>query len=141
MFSLISSPPSQHYDQDFYETRSCLWACKFLKGAPTAFPRERKWVCLCMQCCDLYNQLQECHHPACCGERVRLIPFDYCCWCIPNKSAWYCNYFGLCGLADGEPLCLRHWFVSSLIFGEAEKLAASINTAREDWCRRTNHHN
>ena len=114
---------------------------KYLSGAPKAYGKERKYVCFCMPCCEVYNQLMECHVDACCGERVRLIPFDYCCWVIPNKSAWYCNYCGLHGLADDEPLCLNSCFVDSLIYGEAEKLAASINSAREGWCRRTNHHN
>ena len=71
-----------------------------------------------------------------CGEKVRFIPYETCCWCCSNRAGWCDNYCSLCGLKDGEPKVMCG-FLECLEDGESLRLQEAFNSARSQWCTRT----
>lgn len=127
----------QHFDRDHFDMQSCCWYVKCLNGAPSAYGKERSWMCCCMKCCSCWSQCIENQFPCICGDRVRILPFQKCCWVIPNSYNWFCNCCSLCGFETGDPICMDACYLNCLVLGEGEKVAAAINNSRADWTTRT----
>lgn len=117
--------------------QSCCWAIKCLNGAPSAYGKERSWMCFCFKCCSCFSQCIENQFPCICGDRVRILPFQKCCWIIPNSYMWVCNCCSLCGFEDGDPICIDACYLNCLVLGEGEKVASAINHSRLEWTTRT----
>lgn len=105
-------------------------------GPASAFSGPGKYICCCIDCPDLCNEMLECSPVCCCGESISIRPCTHVAGC-PLQSCWLLNCCGLCGLKDGEPLCLQQIpGGSGFAVGEGEKAANAINSAYGAWNQR-----
>jgi len=126
----------QHFDRGVYEMETCCWKIGCLNGAPAPHANQVKYVCCCQPCPDIYNNCAACYFPSICGDRVRFLPFEYYCFCCPNRATCFSNCFGLCGPMTGEPLML-FYFIDCLKVGSGPELVQALDTARANWRSRT----
>lgn len=127
-----------YFDRGIYDMRSCAFRTGVLRGAPSVFPNNTRYVCCCNECSPGCNDYCECYWPSMCGDRVRVLPAEYVCCCFPTRSCWIHNCCGLCGVATGDPLpSFLVTFASSLKVGTANSLAQSMEGARAAWKART----
>ena len=92
-----------------------------------------KYVCCCVECPNVINELIECRPSWLCGETVTVRP---CSEVMGFKldACWLCNCCDLCGIKNGEPLCLRGIPGGNCLqAGESEKLAKALNQAHLEW--------
>lgn len=90
-----------------------------------------------MECPNLINEFID-RRPSClCGETISVRPCVEVMGC-KLEATWCCNCFGLCGVVDGEPICVQDIPGGScLAEGEAIKLAEALNHAHAAWIERT----
>lgn len=128
----------QYYDRGIYDTQHWKWRVGCLQGDPSLHANERRITCFRMACPKFCNQFMECYTPYLCGERLRVVPQETCCYCCSNRASWCTNFCGLCGYIDGEPLAISPCaFVGSLIDGEAVKLLYSMSSSRARWLQKS----
>jgi len=128
----------QYFDRGVYDQQGCARSMGCIRGAPVAFANEVTYVCCCADCPSCMNQCMSCHCASCCGERVRVLPYEQYCCCCPARSCFLNNCCGLCGPKTGEPLLLMH-FARSLRIGTGQALAEQMEYARAAWKARTGH--
>ena len=73
---------------------------KLFCGCCSFDPRIEKVDNTYLICC----QKVTCHQACYGGDYMSFVPLDTFCCCFPNKVNWCCNYCGLCGSPDGNPL-------------------------------------
>jgi len=132
-----------YYDRAIYDQRGRQWKTGCFNGDPIIVANDVKYVCFCQECtlCSWNGfgpYLGFCFYI--CGkdipDRIRYLPMEYHCCCIPLRANFLTNFCGLCGIKSGEP-CVLLPFVGCLKKGSGESLALSINNARAEWKRRT----
>eukprot|EP00981_Chlorochromonas_danica_P003741 scaffold686_cov177-Ochromonas_danica.AAC.25 len=127
-----------YFDRGAYDQQNCLWKIGFFNGAPMVYPNNITYVCFCTDCSPFWNNCFECYWPSMCGDRVRVLPADRSCWCIPLRACFCHNCCGLCGPKTGEPLpSCSYTFDTSLKLGTGGGFAQAIESARAAWKART----
>jgi len=128
------------YDRGPYDQQDCHWKVGCKKGAPSMFAGEVQFVCCCQDCPQCYNNfaacMSSCYCPCFCGDRLRFLPSEYVCCCIPTRSNCCCNCCGMCGPKDGQPLCL-HPVEICLKIGTAGDVVVAMENGRSSWRQRT----
>jgi len=124
-----------YYDRGPWDMQACAWKSGCVSGTPTPFPNSRIIVCCCKDCCVCWNDYSECYITECCGDRIRMTPGDYWCWCCPNRACWIHNWCGLCGLKSGQPLYL-YPLIDCLKAGTGETAASALFYTRALWSAR-----
>lgn len=87
-----------------------------------------------MDCPEMGNQCFECYFTYCCGGRVFVQPYQTVCG-YDLTAFWACNCFSLCGLKDGQPLCLME-IVRGLVAEDAKPLRNSVESVYDAWYTR-----
>eukprot|EP01039_Chlorochromonas_danica_P008581 gene8581-9454_t len=127
-----------YFDRGVYDQQACCWKIGFNNGAPTVYANNVTYVCFCQECSPDCNNFLECYWPELCGDRVRVLPSENCCWCFPMRSCWFHNCCGLCGPKNGEPLpSVSYTFEGSLAVGSGVALAQAMESSRAAWKART----
>jgi hypothetical protein len=126
------------FDRGVFDRQNCCFSSGCLAGAPEMYGGEIKYVCCNVECPTWYNECQSCWWPCCCGQRVRFMPYQNFCWCIPARVNGCMNCFGMCGVKSGEPCpCVLAPLMDHLLDGEAERFAQSYATTRAKWSEYT----
>ena len=132
-------PGEDFVKKNYYDRGLYVDAKKVLclpTGPPSVHAGTVKQVCLCMDCCDCWNNWTGGYCPECCGERIMFVPAEKVCGCMPLRACWFHNCFSLCGPKNGEPLFFVP-FATHLNNGEAAKLAHQLDATRNEWSQRT----
>ena len=93
-----------------------------------------QYVCCCVDCPEMGNQCMECYFPVCCGGRVFVQPYQTV-FGYSLTSFWLCNFCSLCGLKDGEPLCLLE-VIRCLVDDDTGPLRNNLESAYNAWFTR-----
>ena len=126
------------FDRGVFDRQGLCFTMGCLNGEPEVFPGETKHVCCCIDCPTCYNEWASCWWPCCCGQRVRLLPAQNFCYCIPARVNGLLNCFSLCGAKSGEPCpCCLSPMVDHLLDGEPERFHDSYAKARAEWVQFT----
>lgn len=97
-----------------------------------------KYVFLCMDCPEWFNEYQACHFPSLCGDRVHFTKFDTaCCGLFHTHATCFTNCFGLYGIKTGEPI-VSFPFLSGLMAHTADDLCSAIESSHASWEERLN---
>lgn len=123
-----------YYDRGIYFDLKKSIPCA--TGEPSVHAGSIKQVCLCIDCCECYNDCVSCYCPWCCGERISIVPAERSCFICPLRACWMHNCFSLCGPKNGEPTIFFP-FATHLLRGEAVKLAHQLDKARLEFRQRT----
>ena len=127
----------QYFDRGVYDQQDCSRSIGCVAGAPYMVGEARKFVCFCTDCPHSVNICCDgmCCDP-CFGERVRIVPFETCCFCCSTRASACTNYCGLCGPKSGEPTLL-FGFLDCLETGEGLRVMEAFNNGRQQWSART----
>lgn len=125
-----------YFDRGIYDQQNMFWLTGFLNGAPSTHPGPVKYIFCCTPCSDSCNEVLECYSSSICGDRVRVVPSEFYCWCCSTRATACSNYFGMCGPMTGQPLVLYN-FIDCLRTGSAEEFVQKLETARLNWKNRT----
>lgn len=127
------------FDRGIFDRQGCLWSSGCLSGEPELYPGEIKYVCCFQDCPKCWNEWQSCWWPCCLGERVRYLPAQTCCWCVPVRVNGCMNCCGCNGVKSGEPCpCFLVPMATHLLdIGEAERFASDFHKVRAEWAEFT----
>ncbi len=144
-FELCSLPPNSccpghdhivktYFDRGIFDRQNFCWAIGFWAGEPSFYANEVKHTVCCNECCPLFDRCMSCYFPSVCGERVRYIRAEYCCWCVPMRTGNCNNCCGLCGPQTDMPYetCLVP-VTTGLSEGEAENMVISLRNSVIEW--------
>ncbi len=123
-----------YFDRGIFDRQNCCWVIGFWGGEPSFFANELKHTVCCHDCCPTFDRMMSCYYPSVCGERVRFVPAEYCCWCVPLRTGYCGNCCGLCGPQTDMPyeLCMMP-VATGLDVGEADHMVDSFYTAVNEW--------
>lgn len=113
-----------YFDRGEYDERDCIHCLGLVSGRPRTIPRGMQYVLCCMDvpdCCEWWY-----------GEQISVVPYETCCFCIPNSSNYLTNCGNLCGPRLGEPICTLNIAIG-LAKGEGLAGQTVIETARKEW--------
>lgn len=126
-----------YYDRGYWDKMNMCWGTGCLKGNGYFIANNRQYVCCCSdvgECCNGF--CEGCYYTSMCGDRVRFVRYETCCYCCSIYAGWSTNYCGLVGLKDGQPTGFPEGVALCLEPGTGEQLAESINAARAKWMAR-----
>ena len=125
-----------YFDRGIYDQQNLMWLTGYFSGAPSTHPGPVKYICCFTPCSDSMNECLECYSSSLCGDRVRVVPSEFYCWCCSTRATDMTNYCGLCGPMTGQPLMLFS-FIDCLKVGTADEFVQKLETARLNWKNRT----
>ena len=132
----MDSVSKTYFDRGIFDRQGCLFKIGFFAGPASFHTGPIEKTCCCNPCCACWNNYTSCYHVACCGERVNYVISETFCFCIPTRSCWLWNCFGLFGPADGQPL-LHFLLATHLAPGEGQHMMRSLEKARAEWSQKT----
>lgn len=129
-----------YFDRGVFDRQMCCFndigGITAYTGPPTVYSGPSQYICCCIDCPEWANNLLEGNIPYLCGEKISVRPCTDFLGCRLEANL-ICNFCGLCGVKDGEPICVSDIPGGSCLKpGTSAIVADTMNKAYSSWSDR-----